>query len=204
MAVKKPRPIRYFSECVRYSYKNESIARQLPAESQRCTKKVVLRTLKYRNKLLRQKYNWVFKREQVILIKAFFCRKTVPDHLTALLIPIPRLLKDPRSRACDPWSHITLRPWNSPISVKRSELEQSRVIIASYYQQTILTTLRIALKQCNRRNIVDRWNQETSELKIGYRNNEQQLPVFLSFWILNNWDLSNSNLNVTPFYGFHH
>ena len=78
---------------VRYSLvtKNESIARQLPTESQRCTKKVVLHTLKYRNKLLRQKYNWVLKREQVLPLKAFFCRKTVPDHLTALLIPIPRL-----------------------------------------------------------------------------------------------------------------
>ena len=48
------------SVIVRYNYKlqkNESIASQLPAESERCTKKVVLRTLKYRNKLLRQKYN---------------------------------------------------------------------------------------------------------------------------------------------------
>ena len=127
--------VRYSSVTKNESKQNESIA-QLPTESQRCTEKVVLRTLQYRNKLLRQKYNWVLKREQVLPLKAFFCRKTVPDHLTAPLILIPRIrIPDPGPVIPDsppappifcllsliPYN--SLRPWSSPIFVKQRELE---------------------------------------------------------------------------------
>ena len=135
MAVKKPRPIRYFSECVRYSYKNESIARQLPAESQRCTKKVVLRTLKYRNKLLRQKYNWVFKREQVILIKAFFLSKNCPWSPHSTTDPDTTTIKG--SQIPGLWSQI---PYNVK-TLKFAYICQTKRVgtITRYYSKLLST-----------------------------------------------------------------
>ena len=169
LAVKKPRPIRYFSECKVQCYKKMSqnkMSQQLGNYQLRVSgvllkKKSYYVHLSTATNCYAKNTTEFLNESRSFLLKHFFCRKTVPDHLTALLIPIPRLripdtgsvIPDPTPFfAVYPWSHITrydpeIRLY---LSNKASWNNHACLQQATMNKLFLQHSRRIALKQCNR------------------------------------------------------
>ena len=166
LAVKKPRPIRYFSECkVQLQKMSQNKMNQQLGNSQPRVSGVLKKShcvhLRTGTNCYAKNTTEFLNESRSFLLKHFFCRKTVPDHLTALLIPIPRLrIPDTGSVIPDPipffavypQSHITrydpeIRLY---LSNKASCNNHACLQQATMNKLFLQHSRRIALKQCNR------------------------------------------------------